>query len=200
MAGKGSIGRSIIAAAVVSLLATPALSTLAWAADLTPLQAPEPVTDPFVEELRLGGLAHDASSPEGGSADINIEALFIKPFDTSEWWSVLIPRPHVGATISTGGETSTVYAGVTWRADLFSTPAFFEASFGGSLNNGQTEKYDNDRNPLGCHELFRESAALGYQLTEHWSLMASVEHNSNAGLCSQNRGLTNYGAKIGYRF
>jgi hypothetical protein len=30
--------------------------------------------------------------------------------------------------------------------------------------------------------------------------MATVEHMSNAGLCKQNRGLTNYGARIGYRF
>ncbi len=30
--------------------------------------------------------------------------------------------------------------------------------------------------------------------------MATVEHMSNAGLCANNRGLTNYGGKIGYTF
>ena len=31
-------------------------------------------------------------------------------------------------------------------------------------------------------------------------MMATVEHMSNAGLCAKNRGLTNFGARIGYRF
>jgi hypothetical protein len=30
--------------------------------------------------------------------------------------------------------------------------------------------------------------------------MATVEHMSNAGLCSQNRGLTNVGVRLGYTF
>jgi lipid A 3-O-deacylase len=30
--------------------------------------------------------------------------------------------------------------------------------------------------------------------------MATIEHMSNAGLCPQNRGLTNVGARIGYTF
>ena len=32
------------------------------------------------------------------------------------------------------------------------------------------------------------------------SLMATIEHSSNAGLCSENRGLTNAGLRLGYRF
>jgi lipid A 3-O-deacylase len=31
-------------------------------------------------------------------------------------------------------------------------------------------------------------------------VMATIEHLSNAGLCAQNRGLTNIGARIGYTF
>jgi len=41
---------------------------------------------------------------------------------------------------------------------------------------------------------------LGYRLTTHWQVMASIEHNSNAGLCDRNRGLTNGGLRLGYRF
>ena len=47
---------------------------------------------------------------------------------------------------------------------------------------------------------FREAAALGFRITEHWSVMATVEHMSNAGLCGENRGLTNFGGKLGYTF
>ena len=55
-------------------------------------------------------------------------------------------------------------------------------------------------NALGCSPLFREAAAVGFRLNEHWSVMATVEHMSNAGLCGDNRGLTNFGGKLGYTF
>ena len=35
---------------------------------------------------------------------------------------------------------------------------------------------------------------------ESWSLMATIEHYSNAGLCEHNRGMTNFGVRLGYRF
>jgi hypothetical protein len=47
---------------------------------------------------------------------------------------------------------------------------------------------------------FEKSASLGYRRTEHWSVMATIEHSSNAGLCGTNRGLTNGGARIGLHF
>jgi len=55
-------------------------------------------------------------------------------------------------------------------------------------------------NALGCHVLFRESASLGFNLTESWRIMGTIEHNSNAGLCDFNRGLTNAGVRLGYKF
>jgi hypothetical protein len=48
--------------------------------------------------------------------------------------------------------------------------------------------------------MFRESASLGYRITSNVSVMGTVEHISNAGLCDQNRGLTNVGLRLGYRF
>jgi hypothetical protein len=35
---------------------------------------------------------------------------------------------------------------------------------------------------------------------EHWTLLATWDHISNAGSCSRNVGLNNYGLKLGYRF
>ena len=142
------------------------------------------------------GFAHDPGGPDAGGIDVNTEVLFAKPWGTqAEWW---LPRPHLGATISLDGRTSTVYGGATWQVDLTSS-LFAEASFGASLNNAATVD-EEEADALGCTALFRSSASLGYRMTAHWSVMASVEHSSNAGLCDRNRGLTNTGLRLGYRF
>lgn len=155
-----------------------------------------------LDEVRLGVFAHDPDSPESGSADINGEILTSRlPFgDPASGWHWLVPRLHVGATINTGSKTSHGYAGLTWTVDL-TRWAFIEGSFGGAVHNGKTGLVvPAGHNPLGCSPMFRESGSLGFRLTGNWSVMATVEHLSNAGLCDRNRGLTNYGARIGYRF
>jgi lipid A 3-O-deacylase len=180
------------------------------AADLSPagmsspeFSSPTPVA-PWrpVDEVRLGVFAHDAASPEGGSVDINGEILSSRlPFSgPAPGWEWLAPRLHAGTTVNTAGDTSHVYAGFTWTVDL-AHRTFVEGSFGGALHNGETEPpVAEDRNALGCSPLFRESASLGFRVSDGWSVMATVEHLSNAGLCDENRGLTNYGARLGYRF
>lgn len=158
----------------------------------------------FVSEVRIGGSAHDPGSPERGSGNITGEILFAKPFTPADLFtSYFVPRLHLGASLNTGGKTSFGYAGLTWTVDI--TPRFFvEASFGGAVHNGNTETnpafIPTDRNALGCSPLFRESGSIGYRLSQNWSVMATVEHLSNAGLCGQNRGLTNVGARVGYTF
>jgi lipid A 3-O-deacylase len=47
---------------------------------------------------------------------------------------------------------------------------------------------------------FRESASLGLALSPDWRLMGTVDHMSNAGLCGNNRGLTNAGVRLGIKF
>ena len=59
---------------------------------------------------------------------------------------------------------------------------------------------DPDMNALGCHVLFHETATIGFNITENWRVMGTIEHSSNAGLCDFNRGLTNAGVRIGYKF
>ena len=72
------------------------------------------------------------------------------------------------------------------------------------MHNGNTQSnlalVPSDRNALGCSPLFRESASVGYRFTPSWSIMATIEHLSNAGICAQNRGLTNVGVRLGYTF
>ena len=151
-------------------------------------------------EVRGGVFAHDPVSPEKGSADINAEILSPRLPISAGTWQVLVPRLHLGATINTAGKTSHGYTGLTWDYDLTKS-LFVEASFGGDLNNGKTgNTLVQGRNAMGCMAAFHESGSLGYRLTNTLSLMATIEHVSNAGFCERNRGLTNMGLRLGYAF
>lgn len=157
--------------------------------------------DPSTWELRLGAFVHDLMSPESGAADVNVEVL-ADPFAAARAapWAPLAPRLHVGVTGAPGARTSLAYAGFTWTFDL-TARVFAEVSFGGAVHNGRIgDIAEPGRNAMGCRAAFRESASLGYRVNARWSVMASVEHASNSGLCGQNRGLTNFGVRAGYAF
>lgn len=175
----------------------------AGAADLTaPLPyAPPAVGVGLISELRGGVFAHNPAGRENGSADLNLEILFAKPFQPADpALAFLVPRLHVGTTVNTAGDTSAVYAGFTWTYD-FTDKLFGEVSTGAGFHNGKTGRIvPMDRIALGCSPLFRESASLGYRLSPNWTVMATVEHMSNAGLCRSNPGITNYGVRVGYVF
>lgn len=71
----------------------------------------------------------------------------------------------------------------------------------GAWNDGMTGPVTPaNRAAMGCHFGFHESFSIGYELTAHWSVMATAEHYSNAHLCLQNHGVSNFGARIGYSF
>jgi len=155
----------------------------------------------LVSELRIGGSAQDPWSRERGSGNITGEVLLRKPVAAANLFtSYFVPRPHLGTSLNAAGRTGFAYAGLTWTADL--TPALFlETSLGGAVHNGATgERVALDQSALGCSPLFRESASLGVRLNARWSVVATVEHLTNAGACQQNRGLTNLGARLGYTF
>ncbi|CAO4171105.1 acyloxyacyl hydrolase [Methylorubrum populi] len=210
---------SPLARIFVGVLAASAI-TAVQAADLGGARAPVPLpyaapVQPYsiVSEVRIGGSVQDPGSAEGkaagfSTANVNGEILFAKPVVSADpFWQAFVPRPTVGGSYNTGGRTSYAYIGGTWTVDLFPETldrrVFIEGFFGGAAHNGYTgpkEFTPYGFNTLGCSPLFREAAALGFRISEHWSVMATVEHMSNAGLCANNRGLTNYGGKIGYTF
>jgi lipid A 3-O-deacylase len=189
--------------AVALLAAPPAFAAdLGYPTNFGPPAAPIAQSpSSFLSEVRLGTFAHDPLSPEKGSADLNGEILFAKPLSApGSAWDFLLPRPSIGATLNFAGKTSQAYAGLTWTYDITKS-IFVEGSFGGSVNNGKTGTIvPPGHNAMGCNASFRESGSVGYRFTANWSLMGTIEHRSNAGLCTQNRGLTNYGARIGYSF
>jgi hypothetical protein len=180
------------------------LPAASFAADV---QLPNPVIPGqrnLFSELRVGASAQDVNGRESGSASLAGEILFAKPFTAADLFtSYFVPRPHVGGSVNTGGGTNYAYAGLTWSVDLTSW-LFVEGGIGGAVHNGNTNpnlaQVPTDRAALGCSPLFRESGAVGVRLSTNWSFVATLEHLTNGGLCEQNRGLTNVGARLGYSF
>jgi hypothetical protein len=161
-------------------------------------QAGEDVS--FLSELRLGVFDQsiDGSTSEAGVA-VNAEALF-DPLPIASGYPaldrVLTPRPHIGATVNAGGDTSLAYAGLSWTIPLYQDWLFAELSFGGALHNGPLD--EPGIASYGCGWAFRETLSFGMSLSQDWHVLASFEHMSNADFCDRNRGLTNAGVRLGY--
>jgi lipid A 3-O-deacylase len=162
---------------------------------------------PFVDEFKIGVLAHDVGflthHVETG-ADVNIEALFTPPDLLRVIGS---PRPHLGADINTSGNTSDGYFGLTWGVRPlqllwgWDDRVFLNGSLGGAIHDGYIDSgAPPGRKLLGSRILFRESAELGYQLTPIISVSALLDHISNADLGRHNAGITSAGARFGFRF
>lgn len=200
--GSASIGSAIIGLAFLVLAGVTSLQT-AQAADVSGARtvATAPPAFTWRPELRLGLMYPELNGPERGSPVVGME-LIVSPFHAHfggnpPWY---IPRVHAGFMAHTGGKTSYVYSGFTWTYDI--TPRLFvEGALGFAGHNGET---GNNPAPtkarMGCNFAFREAASVGYRLSRSWSALLSVEHVSNADLCKQNRGLTNFGIRLGYQF
>jgi lipid A 3-O-deacylase len=160
----------------------------------------------IVDELKLGVLSHDVGflghHIESG-ADVNVEMLFTPPPALRVIGS---PRPMIGADINTDGNTSDGYFGLTWGIELIQSlfgwghGVFLNGGLGGAVNNGYIDSAPPGRKKLGSPVLFHLSAELGVDLTPRTSISVFVDHMSNAGLASQNPGITNAGARLGFKF
>lgn len=169
----------------------------------------------FVDEVKIGVLYHDigifGDNVEEG-ADINLEVLFVALnwlYDDSnpDWVNRLLnPRPNIGASINTAGDTSQFYFGLAWQWDLFTNLArpddgiFFGFGAGGAVHDGKLETHEPDRKSLGSRVLFHLSAEVGYRFTERVSLSVYSEHSSNAWLADENDGYDNLGLRLGIAF
>lgn len=182
------------------------ISAVVWAAAAVGFSGPAAAQAPFIDELKIGGLAHDVTllgrHVESGE-DVNIEALFTPPTLLSVLGS---PRPHLGADINVLGNTSDIYTGLTWGWTLAHgvfTPVdgiFVNGSLGGALQDGYEDSAPPGRKRLGSPVLFRESAELGYQFNPLISVSAFVDHISNANLAPRNAGITSIGGRLGFKF
>ena len=72
--------------------------------------------------------------------------------------------------------------------DLRLTPQFSSrAPFGGAIHNGDTQPIRAAPEPVtrsAARPLFREAGSVGVRLSANWSMMATVEHMSNGGVCA----------------
>lgn len=160
-----------------------------------------------LSEVRGGVFAHSVDEPgaffgvfdTSRVQDLNVEMLFEVP-SLTQWVSWGVVRPHLGATINFGGLESMVYGGVSWTVPVLDSPVFVEASFGGAVHNGALAGAVYPARNLGCSVMFRESASIGVMINDNASVMATIEHASNANLCADNRGLTNMGIRFGWTF
>jgi lipid A 3-O-deacylase len=160
----------------------------------------------IVDEIRLGVLWHDVgvfgTSKERG-ADLNAELRFVSPAFLEP---LLSPRPHLGVSVNTDGDTDQAYAGLTWTFTLFRQllnpvdSLFLDASLGGAVHDGKLSTRDPHRKNLGSRFLFRESLEIGYRFTPAQSVSVILDHISNADLASRNEGLDNLGLRYGLKF
>lgn len=163
-----------------------------------------PDAGPLFDEARFGAYgAIDKTYSNDEKGLFVTGMLFFDPWDHDNaqgWQKLARPRIHVGADVSTAGETNQAYAGFSWTFDL-NERFFLEAGFGGSVNDGKLS-FDGGRGPyLGCHALFHEYMAAGVNVNDNWRVVAQVEHSSHAGLCGDdNSGLTRAGVLVGYKF
>lgn len=159
--------------------------------------------DKIFDELRFGASASiqgGHSREDGVFPEISV---FFDPFGSesaADWKQRLLrPRLQLGTSIGTGGEATQFFTGFSWTIDL-SEKVFVEAGIGGTIHTGKL--HDNDDGPaLGSRLLFREYAAAGLNLNDHWRVMAQIAHSSDANLSDgPNDGMTRAGIIVGYKF
>ncbi len=155
-----------------------------------------------ISELRFGVLAHNkgpiASTTEAG-VQVNMEARFASP----EFMKILFePRPTLGASVNTAGDTSFLYGGLTWGGFVWKG-LFVEGFFGMAVHNGWLDSTDRDphKRLMGSRVVFREALEFGYRFLDVHSVSFMVDHYSNAGwLADRNQGNDDFGLRYGYKF
>ena len=160
----------------------------------------------FISEVKTGIASHDVGvlgrKKEDG-LDSSFEILFREINYNLLWLGT--PRPHIGANINMGGDTSQAYAGVTWNYKL-PKKMFFNFSWGLSYHNGDKKhsatNVITDKKELGSSLLFREAAEVGWNFYGKDSISIRLDHISNANLWGEetNEGLDTLGIFYGYRF
>ena len=158
-----------------------------------------------ITEVLVGVLDHDTgviSDDTEGGANLTAELRF-KPLGGAFFEFLRSPRPHLGFNVNNTGNTSALYAGLTWIWP-FGNRYFFAAALGGAVHDGtlKTNNRQKRRNnkQLGCRVLFREAVELGFTFLKRHALSIRFDHLSNANLCDQNEGLDTVGLVYGYRF
>lgn len=193
--------------AVLSVLSAPALAQGDRGSTRALGYAPATEAPAPAWEARFGLGAANPGGRESGLLNFGGEILTPRIATLNDRFAnAFVPRFHLGSSLNVNG-TQYAYAGATWTFDV-SQSVFLEASLGAAVNNGKTGAViPENRLNLGCNTGARGAAALGFRLSDRWSLIATLEHFSTTG-CSDNplanagnpHGPSNFGARLGYTF
>lgn len=193
--------------AILSILSVPALAQTDRGGTRALGYAPATEAPAPAWEARFGLGAANPSGRESGLLNFGGELLTPRIATLNDRFAnAFVPRFHLGSSLNVNG-TQYAYAGATWTFDVTQS-VFLEASLGGAVNNGKTGAViPENRLNVGCNTGARGAAALGFRLSDRWSLIATLEHFSTTG-CSDNplanagnpRGPSNFGARLGYTF
>ena len=166
----------------------------------------------LISELRLGVLSHDIQFPsrhgfeapnpfenryESG-ININPEFVFTSP-DWLDWfWE---PRPHLGVSISTSGDTSSFYTGLGWDT-AWDNGVFLDGFFGLAVHDGElTDGNPKGKIEFGSRALFRLGGEVGWRWDDNNGIGLLWEHMSNGSILSdKNQGIDSLGLRYSYRF
>lgn len=132
---------------------------------------------------------------------LSFEALFRSPnLDIFRW--IGSPKPTIGGALSLTGDTSWIFAGLTWQVPVFETPLFLEATTGVTLHNGPLHfAADEDDAVYGCRALLYVRGGVGVNISEDWTATAYLEHGSHGRTCgTDNDGFHSVGFQLGYKF
>lgn len=217
----GSSFRAFLQAPLRRVIGLPLLGLLALspvaarAQETLPRMYAGETVETWLSELRGGLTWHDPRFLNGREHGVNIngEALFTTPLPRSwgdglspSWRWLATPRPHLGFTANTAGDTSSGYFGITWTVpiarDVFRRGDAIRFDFfgGGAVHDGLRYTRLADRKSLGSSLLFRAGGEIGYQFTSRYSVSLFLDHMSNGGLARENQGLNTLGLRFGVGF
>lgn len=166
-----------------------------------PLQAADSESAP-ARLISIGVLAHDEgpfSDHHEDGTDLNLEVQFV-PIPIL--WSA---RPHLGATINFIGDTSAIYAGLTFPF-YQSQRWFLDGAVGAAVHNGPLHK-----DPVRCREesdcgfgkrlLPRLGLEAGYRFSPDQSVSFFYGHMSHKWIMAgENEGIDHIGLRYRLAF
>ena len=156
---------------------------------------------PFIDEARIGILAHDVPhlwsgfSIETHRPDLNGELIF----SPSALFLGGTVRPVVGGSWNSDHGTSKVYADARWESNT-GLGAFFDLGIGAAVHDGFVGPTSLDHKAMGSRLLFHFPLELGYRFEGGHTLSVYFEHDSNGYTRKYNEGLDDLGIRYGFKF
>lgn len=156
---------------------------------------------PFIDEARIGILAHDVPGLWSGwrietpRPDFNAELIFSPSVDVLGG----TVRPVIGGSYNNAGGTSKAYIDARWEYQT-SLGIFFGLGIGAAVHNGYIDPVSIDHKALGSRVLFHFPAEIGYRFQGGQTLSVYFEHDSNGYTQKSNEGLDDLGIRYGIKF